>query len=160
MYTISFDLDGVLAACKPEAERLLGKAVEKAEDFWAVANTEGFFLNLPLLPDAAALFTGVISLAPEGTNIRVLTATGNNYVDVSHQKRKWVAKMFRGCFSYTDIITTRKGTDKAAYAHPTHILIDDTPKVIEAWEAAGGIGILHTDAESTIAKLKNLLNNA
>jgi hypothetical protein len=45
---------------------------------------------------------------------------------------------------------------KKEYANPTSILIDDRADNINQWEAAGGIGILHTDAASTIAKLKKL----
>jgi hypothetical protein len=45
---------------------------------------------------------------------------------------------------------------KKEYATPTSILIDDRADNINQWEAAGGIGILHTDAASTIAKLKEL----
>jgi hypothetical protein len=45
---------------------------------------------------------------------------------------------------------------KKEYANPTSILIDDRADNINQWEAAGGIGILHTDATSTIAKLKKL----
>ena len=37
-----------------------------------------------------------------------------------------------------------------------HILIDDRKDNIERWEAAGGIGILHTTTENTIACLKKL----
>ena len=39
-----------------------------------------------------------------------------------------------------------------------NVLIDDEPKNIEAWEDAGGIGILHTSAKETINKLKELRN--
>ena len=45
---------------------------------------------------------------------------------------------------------------KQEYAAPNAILIDDRADNINQWEAAGGIGILHTDAASTIAKLKEL----
>ena len=37
-----------------------------------------------------------------------------------------------------------------------NILIDDYMKNIREWEAAGGIGILHTDASSTINDLKKV----
>ena len=40
-----------------------------------------------------------------------------------------------------------------------NVLIDDRPKNIEAWEAAGGIGIIHTSAKETIEKLKELRKN-
>ena len=35
-------------------------------------------------------------------------------------------------------------------------MIDDRPKNIEAWENAGGIGILHKSAKHTIDELKKL----
>lgn len=37
------------------------------------------------------------------------------------------------------------------------ILIDDTPGKIEAWVKAGGIGILHTNVNDTITKLKSII---
>ena len=36
------------------------------------------------------------------------------------------------------------------------VIIDDRPDVIGSWEAAGGIGILHVDAETTVEKIENL----
>ena len=45
---------------------------------------------------------------------------------------------------------------KKDYANENSILIDDRSKNIDQWRAAGGIGILHTDAASTIEKLKEL----
>ena len=36
---------------------------------------------------------------------------------------------------------------------------DDRPKNIDAWEKAGGIGIVHTSAKNTINLLKELRNN-
>jgi hypothetical protein len=46
---------------------------------------------------------------------------------------------------------------KYKYATPNSIIIDDTKSVIDDWNKAGGIGILHTDAASTIAILKMYL---
>jgi hypothetical protein len=43
---------------------------------------------------------------------------------------------------------------KAQYAHPTIILVDDTDYVIDGFVKAGGIGILHSDVNETISKLK------
>lgn len=38
------------------------------------------------------------------------------------------------------------------------ILIDDTPKKINAWKENGGIGILHTNTKDTINQLNKILN--
>ena len=45
---------------------------------------------------------------------------------------------------------------KKDYANENSILIDDRSKNIDQWRAAGGIGILHINAASTIEKLKEL----
>ena len=37
------------------------------------------------------------------------------------------------------------------------ILIDDTPKKIQAWTDAGGTGVLHTSTNDTIVQLRNVL---
>ena len=55
-----------------------------------------------------------------------------------------------------NIIFLVKGDN--VYAQKKNVLIDDRPKNIEAWEAAGGIGILHTSAADTIDQLKKLRN--
>ena len=47
--------------------------------------------------------------------------------------------------------------DKAKYAKSDTILIDDKPNTIDEFNKAGGIGILHTDAVSTINKMKEIL---
>jgi hypothetical protein len=51
----------------------------------------------------------------------------------------------------------RRRKDKANYAKSDTILIDDKPVTIDEFNKAGGIGILHTDAISTINKLKEIL---
>lgn len=47
--------------------------------------------------------------------------------------------------------------NKKKYAAPNHVLIDDRKDNIEGWESKGGIGILHTSTEDTIAKLLNIV---
>lgn len=51
----------------------------------------------------------------------------------------------------------RHRADKANYAKSDTILIDDKPETIDEFNKADGIGILHTDALSTINKLKDIL---
>ena len=74
---------------------------------------------------------------------------------VVYDKVEWIKK-------YVDpsvvVNCTFTGSQKAAYAMKKNVLIDDRKKNIEAWEAAGGIGILHTSAAETIEQLKKLRN--
>ena len=42
------------------------------------------------------------------------------------------------------------------YIQSNDILVDDQERNIKDWESQGGIGILHTDFDSTISKLKEI----
>ena len=50
------------------------------------------------------------------------------------------------------VIFVDRGSDKANYAKG-NILIDDSEDNINAWESAGGIGILHKDDTSTLSEM-------
>ena len=62
----------------------------------------------------------------------------------------------RGLTFPTNIVPGRKL--KQNYATPDSILIDDTEDVIEAFNRAGGIGILHKDASETLDVLRKILH--
>ena len=66
-------------------------------------------------------------------------------------KHVWVKHKIPG----TKLIL-RYAKQKQELATPESILIDDRQVNIDQWEAAGGIGILHTSADNTISKLKEL----
>lgn len=65
-------------------------------------------------------------------------------------KRKWCASHLG---SSVPVILFK---DKFKYATQYSILIDDYTNKISAWTAAGGIGILHTSAGSTISQLQKI----
>lgn len=44
----------------------------------------------------------------------------------------------------------------ANYGHQPAVLIDDTPKKIDAFNKSGGIGLLYTDLNAVMPKLKDL----
>lgn len=153
MKTVYFDLDGVMANCEASIVEKLGKKRFSTKEFWKVANQPDFFLNLEPFPNSRELIDAVKSM---GVNVRVLTATGHRYSEVMPQKVLWVTKHLG--IKKQDIIVVISGLDKAAYADVDSILVDDTKAVIEAWEAEGGKGILHTDHYFTIQILESLLD--
>lgn len=104
--------------------------------------------ELPLMEDAMDLWDHV-----KDHNPQILTATGNPGYGAGEQKRRWVAEKFG---DHVVVNLARKAREKAVHAGPNRILIDDKLKAIDPWKEAGGIGILHTSAESTIAQLKAL----
>jgi hypothetical protein len=57
---------------------------------------------------------------------------------------------------HVPIITCFSRDKPKHMANAGDILVDDMEKNITRWVEAGGIGILHTDASSTIAQLREL----
>ena len=53
---------------------------------------------------------------------------------------------------------TRSGSQKAAFARPNTVLIDDKLENIRAFQKAGGIGILYDNPSNVIAQLESLLD--
>ena len=109
------------------------------------------FANLPPMVDMYDLIGYV-----KHTNLpwEILTAAGVvNRELVVHDKNEWLKR-------YVDpsvvVTCTMTGTQKAAFAFEGSVLIDDRQKNIDAWEEAGGIGIVHESANKTINALKEL----
>lgn len=81
----------------------------------------------------------------------ILTATGH-VGNAMPEKAQWIMDRF----GMVPTIFVRKSSDKAFYAAPNRILIDDREKCIGPWRDAGGIGILHTSATDSIQQLINI----
>ena len=161
-YKIYVDMDGVLADFVDGVNRLLDvdysdeeyqSSPEYRSMMWKAVgkySKEGGQLWAELHPmkDAKQLWDYVEKYNPE-----ILTAGGNPEFGAEAQKRQWVPWMIG---SGIKVNVTRKSAEKAQFATPDSILIDDQPKSIDPWVAAGGIGILHTSAANTIKELQKL----
>ena len=107
------------------------------------------FRNLPPMVDYHELIGYV---KHTGLPWEILTAAGAiNRNIVVYDKNEWIKQYVD---PYVVVTCTYSGTQKAVFASKGNVLIDDRPKNIEAWEAAGGIGILHKSAKHTIEELK------
>ena len=152
---IYVDMDGVIAnfnkryidkfGVTPEETRHKKSFSENFKKF--IDDRE--FANLELMPDAQLLFSFLNSRSNIPKEILSSTAREDSHVAISEQKHEWLKKHN---INYKDNFVPRKSL-KAQYATPTSILIDDTISVIDAWDKAGGIGILHKNAVSTLAIL-------
>ena len=170
-YRAAIDLDGVLADFEGRVRELIhlskkesGKLMDEAEKeesidkrlMWKVIHRYDehtpFFYTLDKMPDADILWDFILEHF-DHEDIKILTASGHTPSDAPQQKRRWVRKHF-GDY-HVEVVA--KSPDKAAFATPTTILIDDRAKSLDPWIAAGGIGILHTDAKSTIKQLREIL---
>ena len=88
--------------------------------------------------------------------VEILSSSGGArfHFEVVEQKDFWFRT--HGIFYKINIVPGRKF--KAEYAKPNVVLIDDTKEIIDSFNASGGIGILHEDANITIETLESLLN--
>ena len=86
----------------------------------------------------------------------MLTSSGGqkHHNEVARQKKVWLKKM--GIAYKPNVVPGRKY--KTEYAAEGVVLIDDTEEIINNFNAAGGIGIHHTDVNITVKTLQSLLN--
>ena len=152
------DYDGVLASFNTLADEICGMPAEEFEachgagPFWKLLRDyrndkgQGFFRALPLMRDARELFDAVEHLKPT-----ILTGCPfGNWAPP--QKVDHAAEHFPG----TKIITCMAREKIQHLEHPGDVLVDDKTKYQTIWEEGGGIFVHHTDAASTIAKLKEI----
>ena len=140
------DMDGVLADFFGEWQKLIGSDWRKVKDIepalQKIRDTDNFFLNLPMLPQAKNLL-GVIKKVKGSYTI--LSSPLPNDPNSEPHKREWI-KNNLDFFPPENVIITH---DKPKYAVNSdgtpNILIDDFGKNIASWEAAGGEGFKHKD---------------
>ena len=155
---IYVDLDRTLADFELMFFRVTGKRLHEVTDaeMWAVidkydAAGGNWFTDLPFMPDGRELWD-YVDAHGDG---RILTATGRNEGRASAQKRQWCIQ--RLGIDDSRIHTVRRSEDKARFAQPGVVLIDDhLTRSIASFIAAGGIGIHHSHTTLTIAHLKSL----
>ena len=157
---IYLDMDGVLCDFERKFGELYGEEALKNRDRklwtedWPDFIQTNQFEELAKFPGADDLLL-FIRKHPE-IEVEILTSSGGQkYHDqVKEQKIVWLKK--NNIAYKPNVVPGRK--HKKEYAQPDTVLIDDTEDVIENFNRAGGIGILHRDAKETIKRLESLLN--
>ena len=151
-YTIYCDMDSVLVDFDRGYQELTGMTTQQADAngvsaFWDPISQAGakFWITLNWMSDGKQLWDYIKKYNP------ILLSAPSREESSKLGKRVWVKRELPG----TKLIL-RCAPQKQEYASPTSILIDDRQKNIDQWEAAGGIGILHTSAANTIEQLKQL----
>lgn len=155
MKTIFLDMDGVLCDFDSHWLNLFGRTPLGSRDKkefsgdWDTFVSTRQFENLPWHKTGQELLLFVRSLSD--VKIEMLTSSGGkkHHDSVESQKRIWLKK---NSIAYKPNVVPGRRI-KAEYANEDTILIDDTPDVIEAFNKAGGIGILHHDIEETKLKV-------
>lgn len=157
MSTIYCDMDGVLADMMKGARGLLGheyddKSYDKKETRKKLNDQKDFWEKLPLMPGAMQLWKFINKY-----NAHILTAYPTWDVNGKKGKLDWARKHLTNITDekFHAVLRANK-RDYAKTGNRPNILIDDYIKNIIEFDNAGGIGIHHIDAETTISKLKKL----
>lgn len=150
MMRLFCDLDGVLVDLEDGFEKLLHRRPSKVHDDidWAdvMRQLPDFFRLLQPTRDAMDLWRYIKSRATILTGCPALLEGSTN------DKEWWV----RAWLGQSVPIICCRSRNKWHHCRPGDVLIDDWEKHRSKWEAAGGLWITHTDAASTIDKLKEL----
>lgn len=149
------DMDGVVADFLKFTNARLGTKFK--DEFWEDLPVD-IFLQLPKMPDADVLWGYIKQFSPFMLTAIPKGGRGPITTRASKDKTRWMMKNFRLPASQMRIVLRKNkknfamdGRDKRP-----NILIDDHKGNIRDWESAGGIGIHHTDAASTINDLKKI----
>lgn len=151
------DMDGVLTDFDLKASELLDVPRDDVQDYikehskrsWFKIDRAGenFWKNMKWMPDGKELWKNVEIYRPT-----ILTSP-SRHPSSFEGKKKWLGNEIGEVPYIID-------SDKSKYAeNKSFILIDDREKNIDAWEKAGGTGILHKSTRNTIDKLQKILSN-
>lgn len=147
---IFIDMDGVLSDFNKHFKNRHGvlpseyEAENDSDLFWeAVYEEPRFFETMPIMSNAKKLWNFCQRLAKGNVVILSSPSRVNSQLCVL-QKRTWIDRHIG--YDTPAIFES----NKAKYAGSGRLLIDDTPKKIDAWRKAGGIGCLYKDYDSAI----------
>jgi 5'(3')-deoxyribonucleotidase len=161
---IYVDMDGVLADFFGEWAKLMKvDHYSKIDDIdinvalQKIRDTDEFWLNLPLLPQAKQLLTVIKQIKGEYNICSTPLADDPNS---EPHKREWIKRNL-AFFPPKNVYITHNKPQYAIKEDGTpNILIDDFGKNVDAWEAAGGTGFKYKDHkfERTAKDLQQHLN--
>ena len=152
---IYLDMDGVIADFNKRYKELYKIEPKEADTyktfdkFFTMFIAERQFATLNLMPDAIELINYLRSLKVP-TEILSSTSSEKRDAEIREQKIEWLNN--QNIEFPVNLVPGKRF--KRDFSNSNSLLIDDTPQNIDQWRVEGGIGILHTDAITTIGILK------
>jgi 5'(3')-deoxyribonucleotidase len=147
---IYVDMDGVLADFFGEWAKLMkvdhfskiDKEHKIGDALQAIRDTDNFWLNLPLLPQAKQLLLVIKQIKGE---YNICSSPLADDPNSEPHKREWIKKNL-AFFPPKEVIITSNKPEYATQQDGTpNILIDDFGKNVNEWEAAGGTAFKYKD---------------
>jgi 5'(3')-deoxyribonucleotidase len=147
-------MDGVIADFNKEYTKFDPQKTDRKR-FRESVIEHHIFEKLDFMPDAQELLNHVSKL--HGVKVEILTSMGTHDPFQANmaqmQKMKWLDEKnipYKANFVHNK-------QEKAQYATPRSILIDDSVGCISPFTEAGGHGILHTNSSNTIRLLDSIV---
>lgn len=157
--TIFLDMDGVLvdftnAAVEANCLDLKNRKVD-----WNILNALGpkFWEDLEWLNEGKKLYEFLVEFCKEhDIDLCILSAVGRT--SGKEGKKLWLKK-WNVKINPMNVYIVNRGTDKAKFADPESLLIDDYSKNINEFIQAGGEGVkFKNNAQETIDKIKEIFS--
>ena len=159
MARIYCDMDGVLCDFKKKAEQVIGLPItqwahkSKAEKWDPIKKHRTFWSELPWMSGGRTLWTYIKRFNPYILSAHVEEVHDPNCVP---GKLRWCQKNISLGQNRIHLVKRVQKQNYAKFGGEPAILIDDYKKNTDQFTARGGIGILHTTPQNTIAQLKKL----
>ena len=149
------DMDGVVADFLKFTNNILGTKFK--DEYWSDLPLDTF-AQLPKMPDADVLWGYIKQFQPFMLTAVPRESRGPIAKRAWKDKTRWMKKNFRLASDRMRIVLRKNKKNFAVDGRDKrpNILIDDHLGNIREWEKAGGIGVHHIDATSTINDLKKI----
>lgn len=162
-YKIYLDMDGVITDWNKQFESISGGVSSEEFDKEHGEGTSlqlsqnaspEFYANMEWTPDGKMLYNFLKYFDCEIlSHANRMNSEDNRVLD---GKNTWLKN--NNISIPQNLVPNRE--DKQKFSNATSILIDDRSDNIQEFISAGGIGILHTDSETTMNKLNELINGS
>ena len=146
------DMDGVLCDFEYAANKATGQVwggLRTGQDWESIRKTKNFWSTMPWTKDGRQLWNYIKKFDPH-----ILSAYTTEDPNCKPGKRRWLRSNLGLSGSRINLVRRVEKRNFAMNGRRPAILIDDYPKNISNFKSAGGIGIIHSNTQTTISQLK------